>query len=135
MPGQLMTNTQPKDKRVEARAITDVAMEIYDMASHDLVGIARLMNLSLAGACVETTASLGGRTSLFVRMLLNSRLVAAPVSILWERPYANATEYGLKFGPYSEEMGEIVKSFMKENLAFYEESDPSLSPPPGARKA
>jgi hypothetical protein len=130
-----MTKNTPQDKRSEARAITDVAMEVYDMASQQLVGIARLMNLSLSGARAESTANLGGRANLFVRMLLNNRLVAAPVTILWEKAAASTTEYGFKFGPYSEEMQEVVKAFMKEYIDFYEESDPSLSPPPAARKS
>ena len=130
-----MTNPSSEDKRSEARAIADVAMEVYDMATQQLVGIARLMNLSTSGACVETTVPLGGRSNLFIRMLLNNRLVASPVSILWEKPSVNTTEYGFKFGPYSEEMQEVVKSFMKENIAFYVDSHPSLSPPPVSRKA
>jgi hypothetical protein len=122
----------PSDKRSENRAITDVAMEIYDMASHELVGIARLMNLSLTGACVETTSSLDGRDSLFVRMLLNGRLMAVPVKLMWERITPKVKEYGLRFGPYSDEMRDTVNDFIREHLEFYEETDLSLSPPPGA---
>lgn len=125
-------NPSQHEKRSERRAITDVAMEVYDMEGRELVGVARLMNLSTTGALVETTSALGGRKSLFVRMLLNGRLVATPVELMWERAGDKTREYGLKFGPLSEEMQEAVRAFAAENLAFYEESDLSLSPPPGA---
>src|SRR5690348_17237719 len=105
-----MTDPSPSDKRIESRAITDVAMEVYDMASHELVGIGRLLNLSSTGALVETTAEFGDRPNLFVRMLLNNRLVAAPVTLMWEKPGPNKRLYGLKFGPTSEEMQEIIKA-------------------------
>ena len=64
-----MTGSPSRDKRTEARAITDVAMEVYDMATHELVGVARLKSLSPSGASVETTSELSGRDSLFIRML------------------------------------------------------------------
>ena len=128
-----MTGSPSRDKRTEARAITDVAMEVYDMATHELVGVARLKSLSPSGASVETTSELSGRDSLFIRMLLNNRLVAAPVTVVWGKPGLNVFEYGLRFGPYSEEMRDIVKGFMKENMAFYGETDLSLSPPPTSR--
>lgn len=123
------------NKRNEVRAITDVALELYDMSTHELVGVGRLMNLSMTGSCIETTSNLGGRTSLFMRMLLNNQLVAAPVDVVWEKSYTSIQEYGIKFGPLADEMLATIKSFMKENIAFYEETDLSLSPPPGARKA
>jgi hypothetical protein len=119
-----------QEKRLEARAITDVAMEVYDMATHELVGVARLMNLSVAGACVETTANLSGRPNLFIRMLLDNRLVAAPVTVIWERRASNCVEYGLRFGLHSEEMAHVIQTFMRENLKFYKSTDLSLSPPP-----
>jgi hypothetical protein len=120
------------EKRNDSRAITDVALELYDMSTHELVGVGRLMNLSLTGSCIETTSDLGGRKDLFVRMLLNGQLVACPADVVWEKPYASVREYGFRFGPFPDEMQEIIRRFMKENIAFYEETDLSLSPPPGA---
>jgi hypothetical protein len=124
--------TQPIEKRSETRAITDVALEIYDTSARKLFGIARLLNLSTWGACVESTMPLGENPDLFVRMLLGKRTFAAPVKVVWERTSSSTREYGLRFGPYSDEMQEIVKSFIKENIQFYVETDLSLSPPPGA---
>ena len=126
-----MTEETSSEKRFETRAITDVALELYDMSTHELVGVGRLMNLSLTGACIETTSELGGRTSLFMRMLLNNQLVAAPVTVVWEKSYSSVREYGIKFGDFADEMLASIKSFMKENIAFYEDTDRSLSPPPG----
>jgi hypothetical protein len=116
------------EKRSEARAITDVALEVFDMATHELVGVARLASLSPSGACAASTVDLSEYPDLFVRMLLGNRLVAAPVSAVWTRSLPHGFEYGFRFGPYSEEMREVVKTFIQDNIAFYSESDMVFPP-------
>jgi hypothetical protein len=119
------------EKRTEVRAITDVALEVFDMATHELVGVARLLSLSPSGACAETTADLSDHSNLFVRMLLGNHLVAAPVSAVWARSLPRGFEYGFRFGPYSDEMQEIVKMFIQDNISFYSESNLAFPPTAG----
>lgn len=111
------------ENRSEARLVVDVALEMYDMDNHALLGIGRVLNLTTGGACVESTTSLEGRANLFVRMLLDNRLVAVPVRVVWEKSFPHTFEYGLKFGSYPKDMRDAIQKFLKEKKTLYQDMD------------
>lgn len=90
------------------------------MDGRTLVGVARVLNLSEFGACVESTSRLSEKTHAIVRLLLGKRhLVTLPVEVIWVRPRPHVKEYGLRFGDVPQMVKNLIQKFVKE---YFEES-------------
>ncbi len=119
-----MLDFSDSDKRVSPRAGADFVMEVYEDNGKKLVGIARLLNLSLSGICVSSTSDLSDKLNMSVRLLLGQRnMLAIPVDMVWKKSYPHTTQYGLRFGAYSDAYKEVILKFMKEYFAEFEDVD------------
>lgn len=103
------------EKRVEPRAAADFVVELYAPDGGTLVGIAKLLNLSVQGACVESITFMDEKDAVMVRLLLGKRhLLTLPAVVMWAQPGVHQRTYGLKFGEYSSSGQALVTKFVDE---------------------
>jgi hypothetical protein len=122
--------TEPSDKRIAPRAATDFVVELYETDGHTLIGIARLLNLSVTGAYVETTSPLVDKSSLTVRLLLGKRhLLSLPGEIVWVRTLPHMRQRGGRFGAYPDPARELITKFVQEYFNSPEAGDFLAVPP------
>jgi hypothetical protein len=101
---------------VDTRASTDHAAEIYNADGKVLRGIARVLDLSTAGACLESTGEWNVGDELFMRLLLEGRsLLMLPATVVWTRLFTRTQHCGVRFKPLSGEtlgkIGAFVESY------------------------
>lgn len=114
-------NARASEKRVAQRAAADFVVEMYEMDGRTLMGVARLLNLSEFGACVETTSTLGRQETIVVRLLLGRRhLLTLPADVVWSKPRHHTREYGLRFGELPEMVKNMIQKFVVE---YFEKAD------------
>lgn len=99
--------------RLFPRAATDFVVEVYDETGRRLRGISRLLDLSVAGACVDSTSEWGVGERLTVRVLLNgSDLLRLPGAVVWRRAFSKTTRYGLQFSACPEEGRAAIDAYV-----------------------
>ena len=100
--------------RGAARAATDFAIEIYHTDGKTLRGISRLLDISISGACLESTSDLGESEEFQIRLLLGRRtLVTIPVQVIWKRYFSKSFQYGLRFNEYPAEVRAAISDFVR----------------------
>lgn len=120
----------PLDKRGAPRAATDFVVELYELDGRTLIGIARLMNLSVSGACLESTSVLAEKTGAVLRLLLGKRhLLTLPADVVWVRLLPSVRQYGLRFGKYQEAVKTLITKFVQEYFSEQESMDFLEHPP------
>jgi hypothetical protein len=119
-----MADEQPSEKRSEPRILADFMVEIYQRDGRTLTGIARLVNLSVAGACIDSTTGLAEKANLTLRLLLGKRhLLTLPAEVVWKRSRQHTVEYGLKFGSYPESAKSLIIKVVREYFGQEEGMD------------
>jgi hypothetical protein len=114
------------DNRRYRRAGAEFVAEVYESDGQNLIGVARVVNLSEFGACIESASPLSENGEYVIRLLLGKRhLLTLPASIKWVKPRGRMREYGVSFG----EVPEMVKSLLKK---FVEEYFSQMEKPHGA---
>ena len=103
------------ERRAHPRAFAPFVLEVFEPEGRLLAGIARLLNLSVQGACVESTSHLPDRARYILRLILeDNSLLDLSSEVLWRRPFAHVTEYGFKFDPYPVPDQDRVMGFVKK---------------------
>ncbi|HRY29231.1 MAG TPA: PilZ domain-containing protein [Elusimicrobiota bacterium] len=126
-----MTESSGPEKRGAPRAATDFVVELYELDNRTLIGIGRLQNLSVSGACVESVSVLAEKTGVVVRLLLGKRhLLTLPADVVWVRNLPNTRQYGIRFGGYPEGARQLVVKFVEEYFSELKGTD-FLANPPG----
>ncbi len=116
-----MTPPDGSEKRANPRASTDFVVEMYETDGQTLTGIARLLNLSVTGACVESTRTLVEKTDIVIRLLLGKRhLMTVPANVVWVRTLPHVRQYGLRFGAYPESAKALILKFVQEYFSLSE---------------
>ncbi len=111
--------------RADGRAATDFVVEVYHSDGKTLKGISRLLDLSVSGACVESTSDWNEGDDVHIRVLLDrGTLLALPAQVLWKRLYSRTHRYGLKFREYPAAIGDILRKFVGD----FEEKMKRLTP-------
>jgi hypothetical protein len=119
------------DKRVAPRASTDFVVELYELDGHSLIGIGRLLNLSVSGACVESVSTLVEKTGVVVRLLLGKRhLLTLPADVVWVRVLPHQRQYGIRFGSFPDTARALIEKFVQEYFGELEGSGDFLANPP-----
>lgn len=123
------------EKRGAPRAATDFVVELYELDGRTLIGIARLLNLSATGACVESTSVMAEKTGAVVRLLLGKRhLLTLPADVMWVRQLPSVRQYGVRFGKYPEAAQGLITKFVQEYFSEQGSADFLENPPADARK-
>jgi hypothetical protein len=87
----------PTAPRTALRAATNLVVETYDAEERTLLGIGRVWDLSVDGACLDSTQEFSEGDGLVLRFLLDAvRVIRLPVSVVWRRSYAHVQRYGLR---------------------------------------
>lgn len=125
-----MPEPSKPEKRSAPRAATDFVVELYELDGRTLIGIARLLNLSVSGACVESTCTLVEKAGLIVRLLLGKRhLLTLPADVVWLRQLPHVRQYGIRFGPYPQTAKDLILKFVQEYFSDQENVDFLAVPP------
>jgi hypothetical protein len=110
------------EKRSGPRAGADFVAEIYDLEGRSLAGVARLVNLSEFGACIESTTILPEKADVLLRLLLGKRhLLTLPVHVVWSEPRAPMREYGLRFAELPPMVKSMIRRFVDEYFEKFKE--------------
>jgi hypothetical protein len=118
------------EKRGAPRAEADFVVEMYELDGRTLIGIARLLNLSATGACVESTSVLVDKAGIVIRLLLGKRhLLTLPGGVMWIRVLPHTRQYGLRFGAYPENAKGLIVKFVQE---YFSELGGDVPQPPAA---
>ena len=113
--------------RKDPRAATDVVVEAYHADAKTLRGICRLLDLSISGACVESTSDWVEGEEVVIRVLLDTRtLLKLPAKVIWKRLFAKTHHYGLRFNDYSEKNRAEIAQFVKDFEARLSRMGPKL---------
>lgn len=101
--------------RADCRAATDFVVEVYHADGKTLWGISRLLDLSVSGACVDSTSDWNEGEEVVIHVLLDKRtLLNLPAQVMWKRMFSKTHQYGLKFRDYSEVTQSVIRSFVSE---------------------
>ncbi|MBL8023880.1 MAG: PilZ domain-containing protein [Elusimicrobia bacterium] len=101
--------------RADCRAATDFVVEVYHGDGKTLWGISRLLDLSISGACVESTSEWNEGEDVVLHVLLDKRnLLALPARVLWKRVYSKTHHFGLKFQNYPHEFQSVIEGFVQD---------------------
>ncbi len=113
--------------RASERAATDFVIEIYNPDGKVLRGICRLLDLSVAGSCVDTSSDLNEGEAVVIRVLLTQRhLLTLPGRVVWKRYFPKLYQYGLKFDAYAEETRLVIEEFVKAYSAKLRKMGPKI---------
>ena len=124
-------NPSGPEKRVAPRASADFVVELYELDGHTLVGIGRLLNLSVSGACVDSISTLVEKAGIVVRLLLGKRhLLTLPSDVVWVRVLPHNRQYGIRFSNYPETAKALIEKFVKEYFGEMESGGDFLANPP-----
>src|SRR3954467_9613227 len=103
----------PTDNRQHRRVGTEFVAELYDTDGHTLMGVARVINLSEFGACIESTSPVVENSAVVIRLMLGKRhLLTLPVQVKWMKPRGRVREYGLAFGQVPDAMKSLIRKFV-----------------------
>ncbi|MBU2572980.1 MAG: PilZ domain-containing protein [Elusimicrobia bacterium] len=87
-----------EDKRRAPRQRHDSVLELYDEFGKLIVGIGKLVDFSMVGACFSTTKLLADGERVNARLrLLQEGVLDISAHVVWSRRQANATLYGIEF--------------------------------------
>jgi hypothetical protein len=112
------------DKRNATRAASDFIVEIYEPDGKTLIGIGRLVNLSVTGACIDTSVVLLAKMPLVVRLLMKKvHLLTLASDVMWVKPQANNRQYGVKFKPYPLTSKTVIEKYVQEYFAQQKGAD------------
>ncbi|MBK8575115.1 MAG: PilZ domain-containing protein [Elusimicrobia bacterium] len=110
--------TAPEGKwhlpRADPRAVTDFVVEVYHSDGKTLRGISRLLDLSVSGACVESTSDWNEGEKVVIHVLLDQgNLLTLPAQLMWKRMFSKTYQYGLNFGQYAETTRGVIGDFVR----------------------
>jgi len=106
-----------KDKRITKRVPADFVIEIHDAGTGMLIGVAKLLNLSITGACIESTSSISQGDKVTMRFLLGGEnLISFLSEVKWVKENIRVKEYGLKFESMNDLNREIIRKFVQEYI-------------------
>ena len=112
---------------IAERAATDFVIEIHNPDGKTLRGISRLLDLSVSGACVDSTTDLIEGDRFVIRLLLNAKsVIAIPVTVVWKRYFTKTFQYGFQFGEYPEETRRAIETFVGEYSAKLRKMGPKI---------
>jgi hypothetical protein len=101
--------------RTDGRAATDFVVEVYHGDGKTLRGISRLLDLSVSGACVDSTSDWNEGEEVVIHVLLDTRtLLVLPAGVIWKRMFSKTHQYGLKFRDYPEKTRGLIERFVQE---------------------
>ena len=101
--------------RADSRAATDFVVEVYHADGKTLRGISRLLDLSVSGACVDSTSEWNEGEEIVIQVLLDKRtLLVLPAQLVWKRMFSKTHQYGLKFREYPEKNRGLIQNFVRE---------------------
>jgi hypothetical protein len=101
--------------RADSRAATDFVVEVFHADGKTLRGISRLLDLSVSGACVDSTSDWNEGEDVVIHVLLDKRtLLVLPALVMWKRMFSKTFQYGLKFREYSEKSRVSIQNFVRE---------------------
>ncbi|MBI4802218.1 MAG: PilZ domain-containing protein [Elusimicrobia bacterium] len=87
-----------EDKRRAPRHRHDSVLEIYDQSGRLIVGVGKLVDFSMVGACFFTTKRLADGERINARLrLLQEGVLDISAHVVWSRKQANAVFYGIEF--------------------------------------
>lgn len=73
------------------------------------------MDLSVSGACVDSTSDWNEGEEVVIHVLLDKRtLLTLPAHVVWKRMFSKTHQYGLKFKDFSELSRDVIREFVKE---------------------
>lgn len=109
------------ENRQHRRVGTEFVAELYEEDGRTLIGVARVLNLSEFGACIESSSPVSESGTLVIRLLLGKRhLLTLPAHVKWMKPRARVREYGLAFGQVPETMKALIRKFVEEYFSHME---------------
>ncbi|MBL0057596.1 MAG: PilZ domain-containing protein [Elusimicrobia bacterium] len=101
--------------RSDCRAATDFVVEVYQEDGKTLRGISRLLDLSVSGACVESTSEWNEGEDVVIRVLLDQRnLLVLPARVIWKRLFSKTSQFGLVFREYPAEIHQVIQTFVAD---------------------
>lgn len=116
--------------RVNTRAATDHAAEIYNPEGTVLRGIARVLDLSTAGACLESTGDWNEGDDLVIRLLLEGKtLLQLPGTVVWKRFFTRTHQFGIRFKTLPGETLGNIRAFVESYAVRLRRMGPVLFQP------
>ncbi len=113
--------------RAEGRAATDFVVEVYHGDGKTLRGISRLLDLSVSGACVDSTSDWNEGEEVVIHVLLDARtLLVLPALVVWKRMFSKTHQYGLTFREYPEKSHGLIRRFVQEYEARLHRMAPKI---------
>ena len=113
--------------RANGRAATDFVVEVYHADGKTLRGISRLLDLSVSGACVDSTSDWNEGEEVVMHVLLDARtLLVLPALVVWKRMYSKTYQYGLKFRDYPEKTHDLIRRFVQDYEARLHRMAPKI---------
>ena len=108
-----MTASDTHLPRVDTRAATDHVAEVYHPDGTLLRGIARVLDLSVAGACLESTGEWNEGDRFSLRVLLESRhLLVVSGRFVWKRTFTRTFQYGVRFSLLTKDQRNVLRAFV-----------------------
>ena len=112
-----MSEDKDDDKRIQKRVPADFVIEIYSANIGVLIGVAKLLNISITGACIESTSAMAKGDAVTMRFLLGGEhLISFLCTVKWAKENVRVREYGLKFESMNELNREIIRKFVQEYI-------------------
>lgn len=112
-----VTPGSARDKRAGPRISTDFVIELSLGEPPLLVGIAKLIDLSVTGVMIETTTRLAKEESYRLRFLLKKKdLLHLPAHTVWEKKYPHVVHYGMQFIDLSPVDQAAIQKFVLEQM-------------------
>jgi hypothetical protein len=113
--------------RSDCRAATDYVVEVYQPDGKTLRGISRLLDLSVSGACVESTSEWNEGEDVVIRVLLDQKnLLVLPARVVWKRLFSKTSQFGLVFREYPEKIHQVIQTFVSDYEARLHRMSPKV---------
>lgn len=108
----------PHLPRAAERAASDIPLEIYDAEGRTLRGVSRLLDVSLNGACVESTCEFNEGDGLVLRGAVgDGEVVPFRAVVVWRSFSFRLHRYGLRFDDLSPAARDAVDRFVSLTAA------------------